>query len=586
MSLIVGAVFAVCAAVLPQRMACAQETFARLIPQDALYFKTNVEFEKVWASVVNSNFWKRVTTLRVWDDTQARAGLEDFPNEFQENVGVALNTVNIMSLLGKETAAAVCVDPGETPKIRGYLLCRSNPKPLAEQLIQKLFDAIKKDAGENVEFKDSVYKGTKISSIKPKEGPLEVEYGFIGDVFAVGIGNTPPRLQTIVDLAGGMGQPLADLPNFKKTVESSKMTAGRYTGSFYLDLQKIGQILAAIDLSSLPMPAQAMFGGMKQSFSVPMVIGGTGYVDRGLAMRLITLPAGEVLDKLVQLSFAAGPAPGSTIGYVPESALAYVAANNVPDWEVMWPLLLEQWERQGVTQQMNMVFQQIETFLGIKIGEDVIPWLGNEFAVLFADIDTKPGFPYPKFALMLKIKDKGKATAFLEKLTSVLKEFSEETGFKFEKSLYNNYGLSSLAVTIPVPLPMMLTPSYGVVDDFLIVASSTDLIKQMIDTSKGQGKDLASNPGFKAVNFPAKTNSIGFCNWGKGMEVAKAVAAWVVESSKEQPNADAIKAAVENHVLPIANCLSALDSLSVYQINEGNISAATYIIRVKDLPGS
>jgi len=298
------------------------------------------------------------------------------------------------------------------------------------------------------------------------------------------------------------------------------------------------------------------------------------------------MPKGEVADKMIEMSFATPPAVGKNINYVPENTLTYVAANNTPDWEKMWPLLLEQWEKQGATQAINMIFGQIEGALGIKIAEDIIPWIGNEFAMLLADVDTKPGFPYPKFALMLKVKNQAKAKAFLQKLSAVVKELSEETGFKFQESAYEGYRLSSVAIMVPLPMPtpISLTPTYGIVDDFVIIASSDDLVKQMINTSKGRGKNLAGNAAFRALNMPANTVSVGFCNWAKSMEVVKAAATWVVQFSQALPMRESVKGAVDNYVMPIANCLSALQSLGFYQINQGNMSTQTYILRVKDLP--
>lgn len=587
-SLLVGVAFAVCATVVAPRVSVAQESLARLVPQDAVYFSSDVGLEEVWASITGSNFWKRVTSLKVWDETGARAGIEDLAEQFSENMGFELSTKNIMSLLGKELAIALCVEPGETPKIRGYLLFRGNPKSTAEEIVNKTWNVIKElleELLDDAELKVSVYKGTKITSIKSTEAPVEVEFGFIGDVLALGIGNTSPELKKIVDLAGGTGASLAANPNFKKIVAASKMTTGRYAGIFYADMQKLGDIFAAIDVSEFPMPMQAMMSGMKQSFSMPLVIGGTGYIDRGLVMKLVSLPVGDVSDKMIELSLGTLPAVGKNINYVPESTLFYVGVNSTPDGEVIWPLLLEQWEKAGAMPAMNMVFGQIENALGIKIAEDVMPWVGNEFAMLFTDVDTKPGFPYPKFALMLKIKNQAKAKAFVQKLSAVIKEFSEESGFQFKKSAYQGYSLSSVAIMIPMPMPISLTPCYGIVGDFLVVGSSEDLVKEMIDTSKGSRKNLSANPTFKALNIPAKTNSTFFCDWGKGMDVAKAVAAWVVQFTQAQPMmGESVKAVVENYVVPIANCLSALQSVGVYQINLGNMSTATYIIRVKDLP--
>ena len=617
----------------------AQQGLEKLVPDNPVFFKTSVEVEKVWASVSQSNFWKQLTGLRVWDETGVTAGLEDMAEGFAEEVGFPLSTENIMSLLGKEMAIALYVVPEEVKpeenieravssaeaavtetepaaarettelesaeleeleteeaaseteeaeaapmRIKAYFLFRGNPKSKTEEIVGKFVEFVKKQAGDQAEFKDSVYKGTKIATIKPVEAPVEIAYGFIDDVLAVGVGNGPAELEKIVDLNGGDGDPLSGNARFKKILDATRMTTGRYAGCFYADMEAIGQVFAALETEDLPMPLQPMLQGMKQSFSVPMVMGGTGYVDQGLVMRMAAMPTGEELDELTQLSLKTPPAAGKNIAYAPENSLAYIGVNNMPDPEKMWPLMQKQWEAQGAAPAMNMIFGQIETALGMKFEEDIIPWVGNEFAFVFTDLDTKAGFPYPKFAMLVKIKDMAKAKMFHQKLAGIIKELTAQTGFKFETSAYQGYNLDSVTIAMPMPMPITLTPAMGIVDEFMVVGSSADLVKQMIDTSKGTQRDLAANAAFKSLNMPAKTSAVFFLNWVRSMDALKATAAWAVQFTQAQPEmGEMVKNAVDNYVVPIANCLSALQTVAGYQLNEGNMSTATYFIRVKDL---
>jgi hypothetical protein len=472
------------------------------------------------------------------------------------------------------------------PRVRAYFLFRGNPKSKAEEIVGKFAEFVKKQAGDEAEFKESVHKGTKITTIKPVEAPVEFAYGFIDDVLAFGVGiKAPPELEKIVDLAGGSGDSFAGNAQFKKILDATRMTTGRYTGCFYADMQGIGQLFGAIPTDNVPMPLQPMIQGIKQSFSVPVVMGGTGYVDQGLVIKMAAIPTGEVLDELTQLSLKTPSAAGKNIAYVPENSLAYVGVNSMPDPQELWPLMQKQWEAQGAAPAMNMIFGQIETALGMKLEEDVIPWVGNEFGFVLTELDTKAGFPYPKFAMLVKIKDMAKAKAFLQKLGGIIKELTAETGFKLETTVHQGYGLNSVTIALPMPLPITLTPAYGIVDEFLVVGSSVDLVKQMIDTSKGTQKDLAADAAFKSLNIPAKTSVVGFLNWARSMDALKATAAWAIQLTQAQPTVgETVKNAVDNYVVPIANCLSALQTVAGYQVNEGNMSVATYFIRVKDLP--
>ncbi|MDP2899117.1 MAG: DUF3352 domain-containing protein [bacterium] len=658
---VLSAVLWACIAVVVPGAASAQQGLERLVPDNPVFFKTSVEFEKVWSSVSQSNFWKQLTSLKLWDQTGVTAGLEDIAKGFSEEVGFPLSTENIMSLLGKEIAVAVYVVPGEaraeekplteipapekppegalpppvsTPtepaateavatetattatteatelesaelekietepattetaetevapvRVKAYFLFRGNPKSKADEIVGKFAEFVKKQAGDEAEFKESVHKGTKITTIKPVDAPVEFAYGFIDDVLAVGVGNAPPELEKIVDLAGGSGDSFAGNAQFKKILNATRMTTGRYTGCFYADMQGIGQLFGAMETEDVPMALQPMIQGIKQSFSVPVIMGGTGYVDQGLVIKMAAIPTGEVLDELTQLSLKTPSAAGKNIAYVPENSLVYVGVNSMPDPQEMWPLMQKQWEAQGAAPAMNMIFGQIETALGMKLEEDVIPWVGNEFGFVFTDLDTKAGFPYPKFAILTKIKDMAKAKAFLQKLGGIIKELTAETGFKFETSAYQGHSLNSVTIALPMPMPITLTPAYGIVDEFLVVGTSADLVRQMIDTSKGTQKDLAADAAFKSLNIPAKTSAVAFFNWARFMDALKATAAWAVQFTQAQPMVgESVKNAVDNYVVPIANCLSALQTVAGYQVNEANMSVATYFMRVKDLP--
>jgi hypothetical protein len=578
-------VLVACVTVLAPRIVPAQESLAKLVPDGPVFFKTSVDVEKMWASVSESNFWKRFTSLKLWDEAGVTAGLRDIAEGFSKEVGFDLSTKNIMSLLGKEVAVAVYAEGEETPQIRAYVLFRGNPKSTAEEIVNKFVSFVKEQVGDEAEFNDTVYEGTKITSIKGAKAPVQFEYGFIEDVLAFGVGNTSPGIKNIVDVAKGSGNSLADNAQFKKILEATKMSTGRYAGCFYADLRNFGKIFGALEGAGLPAPVQPMIQSMKQAYTMPIILGGTGYIDRGIVAKLVTIPAGETTNELIQLSLKTTPASGSNISFIPENTIAYVGVNNMPDPEKLWPLLQKQWEEQGAAAPISMVVGQIERVLGMKLEEDVLPWVGTEFAVLFTDLDTKVGFPYPKFALMGKIKDMAKAKTFLQKVNAMIKEATAETGFKFEGVEYKSYSLNSVTMALPLPLPITLTPSYGIVEDFLIVGSSADLLKQMIDTFKGEGKDLANNAAFKDINVPAETTSVFFFNWAGFMEAVKATGAWAVQFFQAQPTmADSVKAAVENYVVPIANCLSALQTIGGYQTAEQGMSAATYVIRVKDLP--
>ena len=250
---------------------------------------------------------------------------------------------------------------------------------------------------------------------------------------------------------------------------------------------------------------------------------------------------------------------------------------------------MEEWQRQGAGAMITNIIGEIEKSLEIKFEDDVISWIGNEFAFVLNRIDISPQrmVPLPEFAFMLKVDDKAKAKQLIEKLIGLITaNFPEESGINIEikDSIYK--GSTVTAVQIPIPMMgLVLSPGYSFADDFLMIAMDTKLINSMIDAKTGN-TNILTNKHYLAAAIPARTNSTAFINVEQGVLAAKDVALWAVNMAEAQGAGEQAHSIVNEHVIPILDILGAIRSVSMYQINAGDRMEAIIQIKVKDLPAS
>jgi len=562
-----------------------QDTLAKNVPEDAVFFVTYQDLASLWKGISSSNTWKRVKNLKVWEEADLTSGFNEFKAEFAKNIGFEFNEENLMALLGKEFAIAGFADP-ETMQFQVMILAKTADKAKVGEMIKIITAKAKEEAGEAIEIIEKKHGGATICSIGPKEqpAPINVRYTLDGDLFAIGVGNVVPDLEKVVDLAAGKGKSLAANARFRKIMDSAAKGQGTFSKAVFFDMAKTMSIIKMIPIADPG--AQMMLTTLDQSLGQIDVIAATARMQNGVRGRIVTYPNMAKANELTKLQLSVQPAPSRHGKYIPKDSLIYVGANNGPQMSKIWPLLMQEFEKQQAGAMIKEIITSIETSLEINIEKDVISWIGNEIGFVLSGIDvTSMPFPFPKLAVIAKVTDKNKPEALFKKIIDLANaNMPEESGFKLEvtKSLHKGAQIS----TIEIPIPMMgavLKPGYAIANDFLFVALDTSLIKSMIE-AKADNKSILTNKNFIAANIPALTNSAGFINVEQGLLTAKDIALWAASMAEAQGAGDEAQQTITNYVMPIIDVLGAVKSISMYSVNAGDHTEGVINISVEDLP--
>ena len=132
---------------------------------------------------------------------------------------------------------------------------------------------------------------------------------------------------------------------------------------------------------------------------------------------------------------------------------------------------------------------QIETALGMSLADDVLPGFGGEVA--FA-LKVPEAMGVPPMAIMIEVKDKEKVQQFVDRVLELVQTSGGDGGVRVLTSEYNGVEIDTV-ITTP-----MLSPAVAVLDDFLVVATSAETLKAIIDAGK-DGKTIAQRPDYVAT---------------------------------------------------------------------------------------
>jgi hypothetical protein len=201
-------------------------------------------------------------------------------------------------------------------------------------------------------------------------------------------------------------------------------------------------------------------------------------------------------------AFAATNEPFESLKYVPAEAGFYYAV-NMGDLATVYTKLAEALEFLGSqsggfdAEAFEGGVAKIEALLGMKIEEDVLAGFGGEMA-LMAKVPEAIGVP--PAALLIEVKDEAKVEAFVARVIELVGTFGEQV-----RTTTAEYKGAQI-VTILLPAPV--APGVAIVGDFLVVGTSTEAVKAVVDAHTS-GVGLASRADYKTTMAGLPTTGAG-----------------------------------------------------------------------------
>ena len=256
-------------------------------------------------------------------------------------------------------------------------------------------------------------------------------------------------------------------------------------------------------------------------------------------------------DKLIPLvakMCSVQPVENKTLAMVPADILGYYWTNTL-DMSTFWEMYTQ--EMKDNTEQIKAVEEKVKTFTGVEL-QQLFAMFGSEAVFLLKEVATDGFIPLPNGAIFLKIDKE-------EDFVKMLQPLLAKTAIPVQSENYKGVKLNTLGMS----LHPGLQPVYALHQGYLILASTVDLVKKVID-----GGGLVSDDLFQQVNqglnqrLTKVNNSVSFVRVSSLLTMMKELASWggTMLSMQDPEAALRSKVVIEQLVLPL------LDGLAMYEV--------------------
>lgn len=275
----------------------------------------------------------------------------------------------------------------------------------------------------------------------------------------------------------------------------------------------------------------------------------------------------DLLDPVVGKMFAIQPVDNKTLAMVPAGVLGYYWTNTL-NMNAFWEKFVL--EMKDSEEQLKVMEQDVKTVTGVELPQ-LLSMFGSEGVVLLKKIATDGFIPLPDGAIFLKIE---KEDDFIKMLGPLLAKSNIPT--KTEE--YKGVNLTSLQVSFHPSLQ----PVYALHQGYFVLATTMDLVKNIIDSAAGDDKGqsdgagnkdsrssgLVSDDSFMQVNqglgqgLTKENNSVSFVRFASLLHVVKELASWggTMLSMQDREAAQKSKVMIEQLIFPL------LDGLAMYEV--------------------
>ena len=253
------------------------------------------------------------------------------------------------------------------------------------------------------------------------------------------------------------------------------------------------------------------------------------------------------LDSKVARLCDVKPGDNKTLKMVPADTLFYYWTNTLN-----LPLLWDLYASTVVDEQpeaFDVLRQELRDSAGVEL-EEFLAMIASEFALVVKDVGRE-GIPLPKVTAFVQLRNPEK---FLEVFNILLKD----ADIPLNQKQYKGQDITYWGVA-----PQSgLQPAFCLVDDYLLLSNSIDLIQQIVTLQTDPTRNLLNSPAMKEVggNLLEVNNSATYIHIALLADALKDLATWagamaVLQGPEMARNAEIV---VNKLVLPL------LDGVAMY----------------------
>ncbi len=471
-----------------------ERSLAGMVPESAGIFIRFHGISEAWDDLVESEFFEELKRSKLWKDEKVEERVQVFQEEFSERNGFEINRSRLMELAGEDVALAVLPAGKGSPEAL-MVISRVGLKARLVEIMVRWGDGLRD--GDKRVLREEEYRGEKINLFSPTGSfPFFGAYTFIENYLVVSISQDPVRsvIEDIIDLSrDGTGR---DSLKASSDFIDARREVSFLSESFlewYLKPGIFNIVPAGEIISSGGIPAIEWGREIVKNFSgVKTVAGRVGY-DRGIRFRMALGLEEDIVD-------GSGSSPDHLQSYIPSAALIFAESEIDPAiiWEGIAAYIME-FARQGYGAPL-LSLRNWERETGVNITDEILPILGDKWALLVLGITGNEFLPITPAAVIIKVTDREKAERIMGRI-SVWAANSYNWGLareEFGDAVIISAGEESEG-RLNILRMLFPRPGYAFFGSELIISSSTELLKDIINTRNGVNTGVETVPGFREV---------------------------------------------------------------------------------------
>jgi len=436
-----------------------------LLPKALLYGRLKNVKEHM-NQLVQSDFGKNISVINLPDvlnrNNFSAKDVDDF-QQWQKNFIKYSDNFWIKQLLAREVAVSFY---RRDDAYHFFIVLRLTPLTrMAELLLQltRQWDGIYITNHEN-------YRGRGINEILIANWGLKAYYLRVRDLMIISPSSSQD-LREVVDVTQKRQTSLRDDPAFKFVSDNSYPKGD---GLLFVNLNYFSDLWRGLMDSRL-----TSLGYQTAAFPVY----GLSYLPGDVSKyKLIVGLDEKYMPSAMRQVFNCPALSNDTLKLVPVDAIAY-HWGGCYNFQRSWDMARNALEgNPDVADEIIGLKRRLEHHFGIDIKEDVLPLIGHEMGGYLTDLDMQGSYPFPRMLVFVKIQNRASAESLLEHLT-------QNTGTEIKSEEYNQVKIHY----ITLPWGANMDPGYGFLGDYLLMATSRQLIKMSIDAYSDSMRSMVSD---------------------------------------------------------------------------------------------
>lgn len=470
---------------------------------------------KTWDEVRATQFWKTVSAID-YIGAMKEMGVDEKTQAMYWDLKNKLTSPEVQKIadifLGKEFALAMypaavdnmsASDPNQ--EATGIIfVSRLRPELKMADTLATMIAKMSKD----VTVQEQEFLKRKITVVAFKTNPTKIAYTRVGDLFVIGLGVDTVKNSLSVYYKGqsSLAQDMR-YQNAKAQSLSQAQVVGYVDAQLFINNVKEQLLKMAAAQKEKSAQIEAQINARIKQFAMFQMASFSANMGTSSQLKTVVHLDRGAIPAEMRMLYECASVENKTLAFVPSDVVGYQwSACN--DFGYYWHEAIKGGaadDDAGKSAAFDASVAQLEETIGKSIEKDIIPMLGQEMGGYLRDVDFSGAFPVPKLLLFVKVTDRKQMEDLLASLGQ------RQPMLLGQKEDYNGVKLTYFGI----PFMNNIEPAYCFYSDYLLIATTRQILKESIDLGKIPGSSVVGNADFQKLDnlaLTGKANSVFLLN--------------------------------------------------------------------------